>query len=309
MARVVWGALGEWIARPTAQLGAVGLRVTEVQPTSGQLSRSGHAGSPTSARTVRAATSPSSPLNSHVCSRNGVTVALPRLRTTAAACPLRLRNVNDVVLAVVAGRGVAQLADLAWRNVTATSTVRAMAPSRCVPRRRARRGGMGQAISEVSPFWSTARRRGNAGCGCRRSTHATDRMTASQRRRRPDPSSLCPGSPHRSSRHGIRVADQFRGPSVQTVITHVPERRRRCTSAGNKLLGEPIAVASASAQPGEAIGAREVLNGMPTRRERRPKMRERRRHDAHHAARTLDELWGRRADRLSRWCVSTSRRP
>ncbi|MGH3583160.1 MAG: wax ester/triacylglycerol synthase family O-acyltransferase, partial [Mycobacterium sp.] len=144
------GALGEWITRPTAQLAAMRSSVTEVATNASALVDVGRRVADV-ARTVARGTAPSSPLNTTVSRNRRFTVAGHRLEDYRS---LRARydcDVNDVVLAVVAG---------ALRNwllsrgepVTATSSVRAMAPNSVYPDAEIDSTGPGQAISEVSPF-------------------------------------------------------------------------------------------------------------------------------------------------------------
>jgi WS/DGAT/MGAT family acyltransferase len=149
-AQLLLGAVGDWVARPGAQLDAVRSAVTDVATNAGYLAdigrRVAHA-----ARTAVRGTAPSSPLNTTVSRNRRFTVASARLEDYRN---LRARydcDVNDVVLAVVAG---------ALRNwllsrgepVTATSMVRAMAPMSVYPDAHLETSGPGQAISEVSPF-------------------------------------------------------------------------------------------------------------------------------------------------------------
>jgi hypothetical protein len=96
-------------------------------------------------------TAPSSPLNTKVSRNRRFTVASGELSDYRLVRSRYDCDVNDVVLAVIAG---------ALRNwllsrgepVTTTSTVRAMAPTSVYPEADLEATGPGQAISEVAPF-------------------------------------------------------------------------------------------------------------------------------------------------------------
>jgi diacylglycerol O-acyltransferase len=149
-AQLLMGALGDWVARPGAQVDAVRSAVTDVATNAGHLADIGRRFAHM-ARTVVRGTAPSSPLNTTVSRNRRFTVASARLEDYRN---LRARyecDINDIVLAVIAG---------ALRNwllsrgepVTPTSTVRAMAPMSVYPDGDPDSAGPGQAISEVSPF-------------------------------------------------------------------------------------------------------------------------------------------------------------
>ena len=149
-ARLVAGAVGDWIARPGAQLAAVRSAVTEMATNSGHLLEVGRRFADV-ARTAARGAAPSSPLNTRVSRNRRFTVASAKLEDYRN---LRARydcDVNDVVLAVIAG---------ALRNwllsrgepVAPTATIRAMAPMSVYSDAEIDSSGPGQAISEVSPF-------------------------------------------------------------------------------------------------------------------------------------------------------------
>ena len=123
--QLVLGAVGEWIARPAEQIGAVRSAVTEVATNAGQLVEVGRRFVDV-ARTFARGTAPSSPLNTTVSRNRRFTVAGHRLEDYRLVRARYDCDVNDVLLTVVAG---------ALRNwlmsrgepVTATTTVRAMA--------------------------------------------------------------------------------------------------------------------------------------------------------------------------------------
>src|SRR6478752_3598119 len=171
--RLFVGAVGEWIARPGVQLAAVRSAMIEVVTNSGQLVEVGRRLTDV-VKTVARGTAPSSPLNTTVSRNRRFAVASHRLEDYRS---LRARydcDVNDVVLAVVAG---------ALRNwlmsrgepVTTSATVRAMAPMSVYPDAELDATGPGQAISEVSPFLvDLPVGEGNAVVRLSQIAHATD---------------------------------------------------------------------------------------------------------------------------------------
>ena len=148
---LVMGAIGDWVSRPGAQLGAVRSAVIGLTTNAGYIADVGRRVVYT-ARTALRGTAPSSPLNTAVSRNRRFTVASGSLEDYRK---LRARydcDVNDVVLAVVAG---------ALRNwllsrgepVGPAATVRAMAPMSVYPEADLNTAaGPGQPISEVSPF-------------------------------------------------------------------------------------------------------------------------------------------------------------
>ncbi|MDT5104741.1 MAG: diacylglycerol O-acyltransferase / wax synthase [Mycobacterium sp.] len=235
-ARLVWGALGEWVARPTAQLAAVRSAVTDVATNSEQLVEVGRRVADV-ARTVARGTAPSSPLNSTVSRNRRFAVARHRLEDYRQ---LRARydcDVNDVVLAVVAG---------ALRNwlmsrgepVTSTSTVRAMAPMSVYPDADLDVVGPGQAISEVSPFLvDLPVGEGNAVVRLSQIAHATESHSTAailvDARTIVTLSGFAPPTLHAM---GIRVATSFSARQFNLLITNVPGAQKQMYIAGTKLL-------------------------------------------------------------------------
>ncbi len=235
-ARLFWGAVGEWVARPTAQLAAVRTAVTEVTTNSGQLAEVGRRFADV-ARTVARGTAPSSPLNATVSRNRRFTVAGHRLEDYRQ---LRARydcDVNDVVLAVVAG---------ALRNwllsrgepVTSAATVRAMAPMSVYPDGEIDVAGPGQAISEVSPFLvDLPVGEGNAVVRLSQISHATE--SASTAASLVDASTIVTLSgfaPPTLHAMGIRVATSFSARQFNLLITNVPGAQNQMYVAGTKLL-------------------------------------------------------------------------
>jgi diacylglycerol O-acyltransferase len=235
-ARLVWGAVGEWVARPTSQLAAVRTTVTEVATNAGQLAEVGRRFADV-ARTVARGTAPSSPLNATVSRNRRFTVAGHRLDDYRQ---LRARydcDVNDVVLAVVAG---------ALRNwlmsrgepVTSTATVRAMAPMSVYPDGEIDVTRPGQAISEVSPFLvDLPVGEGNAVVRLSQISHATE--SASTAASLVDASTIVTLSgfaPPTLHAMGIRVATSFSARQFNLLITNVPGAQNQMYVAGTKLL-------------------------------------------------------------------------
>jgi diacylglycerol O-acyltransferase len=230
------GAVGEWIARPTAQLAAVRSAVTDVATNSDQLFEAGRRFADI-ARTFARGTAPNSPLNATVSRNRRFTVAGHKLEDYRA---LRARydcDVNDVVLAVVAG---------ALRNwllsrgepVTSTKTVRAMAPMSVYPDSELDSGGPGQAISEVSPFLvDLPVGEGNAVVRLSQIAHATEsHSTAASLVDARTIVTLSGFAPPTLHAMGIRVATSFSARQFNLLITNVPGAQKQMYVAGTKLL-------------------------------------------------------------------------
>ncbi|HEU4363430.1 MAG TPA: wax ester/triacylglycerol synthase family O-acyltransferase [Mycobacterium sp.] len=147
---LVFGAIGDWLSAPRAQLEAVGATISQLAASSGPLSEAGRKVFD-AVRALARGTAPSSPLNTEVSHSRLFTVAQGRLadyRTVRARYDC---DINDVVLAVITG---------ALRNwllsrgepVASTRTVRAMAPLSVYPEDAFDTAGRGQPISAVTPF-------------------------------------------------------------------------------------------------------------------------------------------------------------
>lgn len=148
--RLVLEAVGDLLARPGQELQALRSTIIDVATNSGELAKLGRRAADL-ARKVTRRSAPSSPLNTTVSRHRRFTVASAPL---ADFRRLRARydcDVNDVLLAVIAG---------ALRNwllsrgepVASSLTVRAMAPTSVYPHADMETSGPGQAISEVAPF-------------------------------------------------------------------------------------------------------------------------------------------------------------
>jgi diacylglycerol O-acyltransferase / wax synthase len=234
--RLVLGAIGEWITRPAEQLGAVRSAVTEVATNSSQLLEVGRRFADM-ARTVARGTAPSSPLNTTVSRNRRFTVASGRLEDYRLVRARYDCDVNDVVLAVVAG---------ALRNwllsrgepVTSTATVRAMAPMSVYPDADLETTGPGQAISEVSPFLvDLPVGEGNAVVRLSQIAHATESASTAgslvDARTIVTLSGFAPPTLHAM---GIRVATTFSARQFNLLITNVPGAQKQMYVAGTKLL-------------------------------------------------------------------------
>jgi diacylglycerol O-acyltransferase / wax synthase len=235
-AGLLLGAVGEWIARPTVQLAAVRSAVAEVATNSDQLVEVGRRFADV-ARTFARGTAPNSPLNATVSRNRRFTVACHKLEDYRA---LRARydcDVNDVVLAVVAG---------ALRNwllsrgepVTSTTTVRAMAPMSVYPNSELDTGGPGQAISEVSPFLvDLPVGEGNAVVRLSQIAHATEsHSTAASLVDARTIVTLSGFAPPTLHAMGIRVATSFSARQFNLLITNVQGAQKQMYVAGTKLL-------------------------------------------------------------------------
>ena len=234
--QLVFGALGEWVARPTAQAAAARSAVTETVTNTSQLVDLGRRAAVV-ARTVARGTAPSSPLNTTVSRNRRFSVSSGSLEVFRQ---LRARydcDVNDVVLAVVAG---------ALRNwllsrgepVTSTTKVRAMAPMSVYPDAELHSGGPGQAISEVSPFLvDLPVGEPNPVVRLSQISHATEsHSTAASLVDARTIVTLTGFGPPTLHAMGIRVATTFSARQFNLLITNVPGAQRQMYIAGTKLL-------------------------------------------------------------------------
>ena len=229
-------ALGEWVARPTAQAAAVRASVQEMVTNVGALVDAGRRVADV-ARTVARGTAPNSPLNTTVSRNRRFTVAAHPLEDYRELRARYQCDVNDVVLAVVAG---------ALRNwllsrgepVTATSTVRAMAPNSVYPDAEIDSAGPGQAISEVSPFLvDLPIGEGNAVVRLSQIAHATEsHSTAASLVDARTIVTLSGFAPPTLHAMGIRVATSFSARQFNLLITNVPGAQKQMYIAGTKLL-------------------------------------------------------------------------
>jgi len=234
--QLLLGAVGDWLARPGMQLEAVRSGVTEVVTNSGELADRVRRLTDI-ARTVARGTAPSSPLNTRVSRNRRFTVAAGQLSDYRLVRSRYDCDVNDVVLAVVAG---------ALRNwllsrgepVTTTSTVRAMAPTSVYPEADMESSGPGQAISEVAPFLvDLPVGESNPVVRLSQIAHATESHSAAaslvDARTIVTLSGFAPPTLHAM---GTRVATQFSARQFNLLITNVPGPQAQMYIAGTKLL-------------------------------------------------------------------------
>jgi diacylglycerol O-acyltransferase len=149
-ARLLLGAVGDWATRPQAQLRAVRSGVTDLVTNSGQLVEVGRRFFDV-ARTLARGTAPSSPLNTTVSRNRRFTVARGRLDDYRTIRSRYNCDVNDVVLAVIAGALRNWLLSRG-ESAAPTATVRAMAPLPVYVDETFDSSSRGQAISQVAPF-------------------------------------------------------------------------------------------------------------------------------------------------------------
>lgn len=236
-AELVLGAVGDWFSGPRQQLAAVQSALTGIVTSSDQLVETGRRLAD-AARTVARGTAPNSPLNTRVSRNRRFTVASGSLEDYRR---LRVRydcDVNDVILAVVAG---------ALRNwllsrgepVTPTTTVRAMAPMSVYPDLDDDgAAGPGQAISEVTPFLvDLPVGEGNAVVRLSQIAHATEsHPTATSLVDARTIVTLSGFAPPTLHAMGIRVATSFAARMFNLLITNVPGAQTQMYVAGAKLV-------------------------------------------------------------------------
>ncbi len=234
---LVLGAVGDWFSGPRQQLGAVRSAVTGAVTNSGQLIDTAHRIAD-AARTFARGTAPSSPLNTTVSRNRRFTVASGSLEDYRQVRARYDCDVNDVVLAVIAG---------ALRNwllsrgepVTPTATVRAMAPMSVYPELGADgAASAGQAISEVTPFLvDLPVGEGNAVVRLSQIAHATEsHSTAASLVDARTIVTLSGFAPPTLHAMGTRVASSFPARQFNLLITNVPGAQSQMYIAGTKLL-------------------------------------------------------------------------
>jgi diacylglycerol O-acyltransferase / wax synthase len=235
-AQLLMGAMGDWVARPGAQLDTVRSAVTDVATNAGHLADIGRRVAHV-ARTIARGTAPDSPLNTTVSRSRRFTVTTARLEDYRN---LRARyecDVNDIVLAVVTG---------ALRNwllsrgepVTPTSTVRAMAPMSVYPDGDLDSVSAGQAISEVSPFLvDLPVGENNPVVRLSQISHATEsHPTAASLVDARTIVTLSGFAPPTLHAMGTRVATTYSARVFNLLITNVPGPQSQMYIAGTKLL-------------------------------------------------------------------------
>jgi WS/DGAT/MGAT family acyltransferase len=249
---LVMGAIGEWVTRPTTQLETMRSAVTDVVTNAGYLADIGRQVAHT-ARTVLRGTAPDSPLNTEVSRNRRFTVAVGKLEDYRK---LRARydcDVNDVVLAVIAGALRNWLLSRGEPVMTASS-VRAMAPMSVYPDMETN-VGPGQAISEVAPFLvDLPVGEGNPVVRLSQIAHATEsHPTASNLVDARTIVTLSGFPPPTLHAMGIRVATKYSARVFNLLMTNVPGPQSQMYVAGAKLL-ETYAVPPLLYNQGLAIG-------------------------------------------------------
>jgi diacylglycerol O-acyltransferase len=234
--QLLFGAVGEWVTRPAEQIGELRSAVTGVVTNAGQLADVGRRFVDV-VRTAARGTAPSSPLNTTVSRNRRFAVVSGDLEDFRLVRARYDCDVNDVVLAVVAG---------ALRNwllsrgepVSATTTMRAMAPMSVYPDADLDTTGPGQAISEVSPFLvDLPVGEGNAVVRLSQIAHATEsHPTAASLVDARTIVTLSGFAPPTLHAMGIRVATGFSARQFNLLITNVPGAQKQMYVAGTKLL-------------------------------------------------------------------------
>jgi diacylglycerol O-acyltransferase / wax synthase len=248
------GAIGDWVARPTQQMQAVQSTLFGLMTSSERFVEASHRVADI-ARTVARGTAPSSPLNTTVSRNRRFTVAAGNLDDYRRLRARYQCDVNDVVLAVIAG---------ALRNwllsrgepVGPTATIRAMAPMSVYPDTGGDPAvGRGQSISEVAPFLvDLPVGEGNAVVRLSQIAHATEsHSTAASLVDARTIVTLSGFAPPTLHAMGIRVATGFSSRLFNLLVTNVPGPQSQMYVAGTKLL-ETYAVPPLLANQVLAIG-------------------------------------------------------
>ena len=234
--QLVLGAVGEWITRPSSQAAALRDSVVELATNSRELAAVGRRIADV-VRTVARGTAPDSPLNTRVSRNRRFSVAHHRLEDYRSVRARYDCDINDVVLAVIAG---------ALRNwllsrgepVTPSTSVRAMAPMSVYPDVEIDTAGPGQAISEVSPFLvDLPVGEGNSVVRLSQIAHATEsHPTAASLVDARTIVTLSGFAPPTLHAMGIRVATGFSARLFNLLITNVPGAQKQMFVAGTKLL-------------------------------------------------------------------------
>lgn len=230
---LVVGAVTDWVARPVVSVGMVRSAVTDVANNAGYLADLGRSVAHV-ARTMVRGTAPSSPLNTTVSRNRRFTVASASLKDFRTVHTRYGCDVNDVVLAVVAG---------ALRNwllsrgepVSSTTAVRAMAPLSVYPDDNP---GPGQAISTVTPHLvDLPVGEPNPVIRLSQVAHATESHAAAatpvDARTIVTLSGFAPSTLHAM---GTRVATTYSARVFNLLMTNVPGPQAQMYVAGTKLL-------------------------------------------------------------------------
>lgn len=237
--RLLVGALTDWVVGPGAQLQAVGSAVAGLATNYGDLLDAGRRVFDV-ARAVARGTAPSSPLNATVSRNRRFTVARGRLEDYRIVRARYECDVNDVVLAVVAG-ALGNWLMSRGEAVSPTATVRAMAPLPVYADDELGTAGPGQAISQVTPFLvDLPVGEANAVVRLSQIAHATEsNPTAASLVDARTIVTLSGFAPPTLHAMGIRVATSFPSFSKRAfnlLITNAPGAQSQMYIAGTKLL-------------------------------------------------------------------------
>jgi diacylglycerol O-acyltransferase / wax synthase len=235
-ARLLLGALNDWVTRPGTQLRAVRSGMTELVTNSNLLVDVGRRLFDT-ARTLARGTAPSSPLNTRVSRNRRFTVARGRLDDYRLIRSRYNCDVNDVVLAVITG---------ALRNwllsrgeaAAPTATVRAMAPLPVYVDDAFDSSSRGRVISQVAPFLvDLPVGEGNAVVRLSQIAHATEsNLTGASLVDARTIVTLSGFAPPTLHAMGIRVATGLSPRLFNLLITNAPGAQSQMYIAGAKLL-------------------------------------------------------------------------
>ena len=234
--RLLLGAVADWVGRPGAQMQAVGSAMAGLVTNSGQLIDAGRRFVDV-ARTLARGTAPSSPLNTTVSRNRRFTVARGSLEDYRLVRARYDCDVNDVVLAVIAG-ALSNWLMSRGEGLAPTATIRAMAPLSVYPDDQLDSSGPGQAISQVTPFLvDLPVGEGNAVVRLSQIAHATEsNPTAASLVDARTIVTLSGFAPPTLHAMGIRVASTFSARLFNLLITNAPGAQSQMFIAGTKLL-------------------------------------------------------------------------
>lgn len=238
-ARLALGAISDWALAPGALLEEAGALLAGLATDSGELADAGRrlVGY---ARNIARGTAPSSPLNAAVSRHRRFTVARGRLADYRAVRARYECDINDVVLAVIAG-ALGNWLMSRGEAVSPTATIRAMAPLPVFADGQLDATGPGQTISQVVPFLvDLPVAEPNAVVRLSQIAHATEsNPTAPSLVDAPTIVTLSGFAPPTLHAMGIRVATGFPSFSKRTfnlLITNAPGAQSQKYVAGTKLL-------------------------------------------------------------------------
>ena len=234
-ARLLLGAVGDWVMGPRAQLQAVGSALAGLATSQAGLRVAGRRAIDL-ARTVVRGTAPSSPLNATVSRNRRFTVARASLEDYRTVRARYDCDINDLVLAVVTG-ALGNWLLSRGEAVSPTATIRAMAPL-SVYADGLDSTGPGQPIRQVTPFLvDLPVGEGNAVVRLSQIAHATESSpSAASRVDARTIVALSGFAPPTLHAMGIRVATGFPARQFNLLITNAPGAQSQMYVAGAKLL-------------------------------------------------------------------------